>query len=255
MNRILVVNLARDIGRRDRLREDFPYSFPRFEFVEAVDGKALAAADYFSHIKGYFRQYSGVLTPSEVGCALSHMKCLDLARQMNKPVLILEDDVLGNDEALSKAIDAMATMSDTEVMFMGGMQDLPSWERVFGTPCVRDQNLNIYEVNPASYKYIWRTCCYAVTPRAAELLLQQQRAVLHRADDWRFFFSHLSIKVTLIPLLAHPPVGLNSNLAHERDGMDRYKKIWRIAVERLSFNLSHRLFPLQVKLMRLRKIE
>lgn len=255
MNRILVVSLAVDTARRERLQERFPRYFPAFEFVDAVDGRCLPASEYFSHIKGSLQRLSGILTPTEVGCALSHMKCLEEAQEMDGPVLILEDDVIGTDESLDQAIGRMAGMSGAEVMFMGGMQDLPSWTRVYGERRTDDSAGAAYKIDPCSYKYLWRTCCYAVTPLAARLLLKQQQTALHRADDWGVFFSRLPIRATLTSLLEHPPVGQNSNLSAERESMGQHKKLWRIAVERLSFNLSHRVFPCQAWLRRLQKVE
>ena len=106
MNRLLptfIVNLKSEADRRTHiLMELSKYEGMLTEIVDAVDGRNapletlaqfVAPSDVLVH---HCRMHS--LVPTEIACALSHLRCLRRMVDFSFPVsLILEDDVLLQD--------------------------------------------------------------------------------------------------------------------------------------------------------------
>ena len=93
---IWVINLKRDVARRDFMVEQLERLVLAYELIEAVDGSTLTEEDMsitspeLSEQRIY-RQ----LTRGEIGCALSHIRLWErIVREDIPEALIFEDDVL-----------------------------------------------------------------------------------------------------------------------------------------------------------------
>jgi glycosyl transferase family 25 len=92
---IYVISLPGSEERRAVMRAQLnPLGVP-FRFFDAVDGRKLE----FSRIREVAPKgginYSGLLTPAEVGCAMSHLAVIrQIAEQDDEYAIVLEDDVL-----------------------------------------------------------------------------------------------------------------------------------------------------------------
>lgn len=126
--------------------------------------------------KGYRKGIKLKMTPGERGCAMSHIhawrrvastdsgtKVSDAVTsnaQVQKPTLILEDDVVlvkGFEKRLSKALAALPSDSGVDVLYLAYIEGAP-WRR----KVVR----NIFEA-----EYLWTTAAYLLWPHGARRLL------------------------------------------------------------------------------------
>lgn len=93
---IWVINLKRDVARRDFMVEQLERLGLAYELIEAVDGSTLTDEDLdFYSPKKARKKFGRELTPGELGCSLSHIRLWEKMVKENIPeVLILEDDLL-----------------------------------------------------------------------------------------------------------------------------------------------------------------
>jgi len=93
---IVVISLERAKERRDRISAQLGSLGLPFIMMDAVDGKALSPDDMNKkiHLPGGYR-FGEVFRPGEIGCTMSHIKALQLAKEKGwEYVIILEDDVV-----------------------------------------------------------------------------------------------------------------------------------------------------------------
>ena len=108
---VYLVSLIQDGDRRAELERNMPKLFSRSIHVEAVDGRELRAKDYYSNVLSYYKQSSILMSPSELGCTLSHIKALEMFLEANEDnALVIEDDVSGDDSVYEK-IDKIFCLS------------------------------------------------------------------------------------------------------------------------------------------------
>lgn len=93
---IIVISLNRAQERRKRIKEQLDSLDIDAVIMDAVDGESLSNEDKNKklHLPGGYR-YGELFKPGEIGCTMSHINSLKIARE-NKwnYVIILEDDVV-----------------------------------------------------------------------------------------------------------------------------------------------------------------
>ncbi|MEM4620005.1 MAG: glycosyltransferase family 25 protein [Desulfurococcaceae archaeon] len=97
--------------------------------LKEVDGRKLTAEEYFRLVACSFLKDFLLMTPGEVGCALSHMKAYEnLIHSGEEYALILEDDVIGNDKDIEKIHELIPELlnryGNRFVWYVGGMEGL-----------------------------------------------------------------------------------------------------------------------------------
>ena len=93
---VLIISLTRAVERRESISAHLKNLGVEFEFVDAVEGKALSAAE----IQGLLAPGAS-LSPGQVGCYLSHLKAYQMIVDRKIPAaLILEDDARLGPDAL-----------------------------------------------------------------------------------------------------------------------------------------------------------
>ena len=101
--KIFVINLEKDIERRNSIQSQLDKLNVSFEFVSGIYGKDLTDSELsmsYDNFKSK-RTQSRSLTRSEIGCALSHIKTYKEIIDKNiELALILEDDVVIPDNLL-----------------------------------------------------------------------------------------------------------------------------------------------------------
>jgi glycosyl transferase family 25 len=90
-----VISLEQDTERRDHMHRQLDALGLHAEFVPAVNGGSLAAADWSQYDRERCLQIYGVeMMPNEIGCFLSHYRLYERVVRENLPVaLIMEDDL------------------------------------------------------------------------------------------------------------------------------------------------------------------
>lgn len=106
---VYVINLKKDIGRLDHMKEQFQEQKIDFVRIEAVDGKTEDTTDAYDNL-GSLQKNGYSLSPGEIGCSLSHKKCWEkLLKDYEKIgtpyALVCEDDIEINTRNFKKIID------------------------------------------------------------------------------------------------------------------------------------------------------
>lgn len=211
---IYLVSLSGDQHRREALSQRFPGYYPIMEWVQAIDGRILAAADYFSLAFPSVSNGSRLFSPAEVGCSLSHIKVLERFLDSGcKRCLIIEDDVLGKDTDFDAALTQMSQVGEGAVVIFGGQEGMPSRKYIFGKSSGVDQ---LYRLPRYSNDYVHRTCCYGVTRQSAQAILDSHRQHLKLADAWGAFFVSGGIEMYFSKLFSHPVDRRDSHIEQSR---------------------------------------
>lgn len=96
-----IINLDRSKDRFDLMTVQMRKVALSFERVPAVDGRELTEASVGALISAK-RSWTAPITPTEVGCFLSHKKCLEaIANGQDEYAIVLEDDVVFSQGAAS----------------------------------------------------------------------------------------------------------------------------------------------------------
>ncbi|MCY4500067.1 MAG: glycosyltransferase family 25 protein, partial [Alphaproteobacteria bacterium] len=120
---IFVISLEREPERRARMRQELA-GFD-FEFFDAVDGKALDAADYAHRMDAeWFRIMRGrELAPGEIGCFLSHYALWEHLVETGIPcALVLEDDARLEDGFRKVVAEAVKIQDEWDVVYLAAMK-------------------------------------------------------------------------------------------------------------------------------------
>ncbi|WP_347455978.1 glycosyltransferase family 25 protein [Acinetobacter thermotolerans] len=175
-----------------------------------VKGGDLSAKEYFElGVKGRSRP----LSPSMVGCTLSHLeamrKFLDSSEDF---ALILEDDaILPNDfsaDLLEQQLNQMQ-LSPQFLFSIGGIQ-MKECRKVRGDiKDIKLLNASVLEVHPDFYHRICYTVSYVVDREMAKALIEYHK-VLRAADDWRYIPDmYPSSRIYMAFIVDHPELEAN----------------------------------------------
>lgn len=239
--KIYVISLESSHERKVALKEAFPQHYEEFIFINAVDGRNLTTTEYFKLVTPNLYENNRLLSPAEVGCALSHMQVYEKIIQENAPAIILEDDVIGNDQALEKAIAIAKKNKPDEVIFLGGYDHIKEANNIYLEASPEQTSTNpVYEVDKLSYIYLGSTCCYAIGANAARVTLNAQKQALKLADSWYNHTLNSNVKFKFSQLLHHPPfyngAQHKSDIETERKSLS-YKKTYKLFEESILLNL------------------
>ena len=176
---VYVISLAKDTQKRQNLKNKFK-DYDEFEIIDAIDGKNLNAKQYFDLIIPYFNRTKKIISPSEVGCALSHIKACEKFLQMGgaEHCLILEDDCLGNDECIKKAFEIAQNLPQNSFFHLGGFeQSKPPkiWGKIY------NHTLNL---SPLCIKNLTGAVSYIIDKKSALNILNAQKSILSLSDDY-----------------------------------------------------------------------
>ena len=215
--KIYCISLDEDHSRRDFLYSQFVEENVNFIFISAVKGNFLAAKKYFQYMHNHFRIYNRILSPSEIGCTLSHIKALEeFIDSGERYALILEDDVIGKDKDIENIRIILKFLDFKGILMCGGQEGLPvDWQDYrYGRSSKIDTEL--FLVNPYSIRFFSRTVCYVVDRTFALHYIQSNKKVIHLADDWGGYFHNTTFSFYFKNILSHPEDLINSHIESQR---------------------------------------
>lgn len=207
---IYVVSLESDVDKRNRLSKLYPKYFNQFKFFNAIDGRALLAKDYYNQILPEFFLRRRLMSPSEVGCSLSHLQVLKKFQNSSDDfAIILEDDILGTDADLEKIVHiakSFLEINDDFVFIAGGQEGLAARKYLYGKNVfIQDEVQNdVWSLAAFSVHHVLRTCCYVVTKKSSASIIKYQSNSLTVADFWSLFFVGKSTSFFYSKILRHP---------------------------------------------------
>eukprot|EP00928_Gymnodinium_smaydae_P070383 TRINITY_DN54228_c0_g1_i1.p1 TRINITY_DN54228_c0_g1~~TRINITY_DN54228_c0_g1_i1.p1 ORF type:complete len:382 (-),score=66.76 TRINITY_DN54228_c0_g1_i1:145-1290(-) len=148
------------------------------------------------------------MSPGEKGCAVSHIRCwrrcLELAGDTDRPLLVLEDDAAPTPEFTALLTRAMAALpSDADVLYLGYSQ-AAEWRREMSAELVEAE-------------YVWTTVAYIVWPSGARRMLSAL-PIDQPVDNW---MASMCAKGSLQSYCVRPKIvrqadawNVNSDVAH-----------------------------------------
>ncbi len=210
--KIYLISLEQDIQRRAELAQRFPKTYPNMQWIKAVNGKKLLAKDYFFHAQQYFKNHQKIITPSEVGCALSHIQALEAFLETDDEyALILEDDIIGKDEAINFIENTLIKHKLDGIVLCGGQIPL----HIEKYKLYKNIRESIFIVPNFSKKFFFGTCCYVINKHIAKFIIHYQLNNFTKADCWNELLG-VSINLYYMDILKHPFEMNNSHIENER---------------------------------------
>jgi glycosyl transferase, family 25 len=103
---VFIINLERDVPRREHMQTQLAQIGLPAEFVAAVDGRTLSATDRSAYdLDGSMRIYGGEMRDPEIACYLSHYRLYERIVRENIPVALIMEDDLDINPALPRILD------------------------------------------------------------------------------------------------------------------------------------------------------
>ena len=117
-NNIFIINLKRRPDRLDKVKKRLSKYNINYEIIEAIDGRDIKITQIFNDLKK--NKLTKLNTLGELGCIMSHIKAIKLAKERNyKNILILEDDILINKNIESMLWKINTVPSGWELLYLG----------------------------------------------------------------------------------------------------------------------------------------
>ncbi|MEG0431500.1 MAG: glycosyltransferase family 25 protein [Anaerovoracaceae bacterium] len=226
--KIYLISLEKDTERRAELAQCFPQNYPKMQWVKAINGKELSAKEYFSYAQQFFNSHQKMITPSEVGCTLSHIRALEEFLETEEECcLILEDDVIGGDESIEK-IDKFISENNLDGVVLLRDQNKFGFEKYI----IGKEHKCYYKLPFFSTRFVYGTCAYIVNRKSAQLILNYHQQNFDIADIWSNIVKETFLKFYYFPVLIHPEDCTHSHIENERavfymDENSFFKRIYK----------------------------
>ena len=88
---IFVISLKRSQDRRVEFDKNNSKYIGKYTFYDAIDGKTINSNELNGNI---FTKGSKNYSNGAIGCALSHLQLWEKCISLNKPIIVMEDDVI-----------------------------------------------------------------------------------------------------------------------------------------------------------------
>lgn len=196
--------------------------------ILGVDGRQLSSKDYYDlGVKKSFPP----LSPSELGCTLSHLKALSIFLESDsKYALVLEDDVRFKNKLDFDGMDLQHL--GTDVLFLLGGVKLTLCKKIRGTNFLIN-NINVLKVNKNFKRFLYYTMGYIVDREAAKNIIEYHKNYCKKADDWAGYSEIFNTQFYIADVLDHPDIS-DINLSNSSIGSERLHHFFYI---KLALNL------------------
>ncbi len=209
---IYLISLNKDVMRREKLKLDFSVYYRNMFWIKAIDGRELPAKDYFFYANQYYREHRRLIAPSEVGCALSHIKAYkEFLKTDEEYCLIIEDDIIGGDQEISRIFKIIDEQQPDGLVLFGGQEGMPKdyWKYILAKKIKE-----LYLISNFSKKFIMRTHCYVLNRATAKQLISLHELSFQVADRWSILLKNK--KLYYIDIIKHPIDLVDSHIENER---------------------------------------
>ena len=190
--KIYVVNLKNDLDRRKNIINEIEkQNIKNYEIIDAIDGNELSEQELNNlsyKDKNLINPWNIKMSPSQVGCALSHIKIYKkFIKTDYNYALILEDDAVfiqSFNEDLKKLI--LKNITDKKQILL-----LSELKEFFSKPIDKNNSYEIVNVTNAFF-----THSYIINREAAKSIIKFNYPVKTIADNFVFFKIYCGIKIT-----------------------------------------------------------
>ncbi len=187
-------------------------------FIDAIPGSDINAIYYYSLIRTYLEKTKILLTPSELGCVLSHKEALrEFIATGESHALILEDDVIVDDLGLEKLSSII-----NNIQLFDGFINIGGLHSVYGSR--KNIEGKIIQKSPEvckidnDYLYMLHgNFAYLITPNDALKIFTLINDHPFIIDDYVYIYNNTKIKnFYLSPIFSHPVDRAKSTIQNER---------------------------------------
>lgn len=190
--KIFVINLKRSTERRKHMEKQLKRLGLDYEFVEAVDGRALSdeALRGVSDLDNYMKHPTWESRGKGlIGCALSHRNVYEeIVKRQIPRALILEDDTFIKKEMgeLLEKIDTMKNIGEKELILF----EAESLGETVHLSSLHPRKLTEkYELlYPMDAGNVWLASAYSISYESAKKFLEVYQKVERVADVWGAFY-------------------------------------------------------------------
>lgn len=210
--KIYLISLEKDVERRDVLKLSLPIAYESMEWIHAKNGKDMLAKDYFFYANQFYEYNRKLITPSEVGCTLSHIQAYkEFLKTDEEYCLIIEDDIIGNDDDIKNIENIIKNEKPNGLVLFGGQEGVPSdyWNYILAI-----KTKSLYCISNFSKKFLFGAYCYTINRNVAKELIDMHEKDFQFADNWGSLLKEN--KMYYISLIEHPKDFSNSNIEKER---------------------------------------
>lgn len=201
--RPFLISLDQSPAVRAGLQSLFPVPITQI----GIDGRRLPASEYFRLNLTRVRDGQILLTPAELGCALSHLRVLeDFLASSADVAVIFEDDVIVRLEPADDLPGFLQLAAGYDLVMLGDQQAQAAMQLLYGwrKPDEGVQGHPFWEIPRKFQRYLKQAAAYAVNRSFAEYLVRQQHEMIGYADGWRTWLVTRSCRVGYAPVFGHP---------------------------------------------------
>ncbi|HED6747430.1 TPA: glycosyltransferase family 25 protein [Campylobacter coli] len=243
-----IINLERSLDRKEYMQRQNQKLFEKnpslknkleFIFFKAVDAKNKEYLEFKQHFPWWASWVLGrELSDGEKACFASHYKLCQECIKLDKPIIILEDDVEFSDEFLNNGEEYIEELSKSEYEYV---RFCYLFDKKF------------YPLNEnyiLSFEKLAGTQGYVLKPSAANKFISKAKFIYTPVDDYMdMFYKHKVLNIVKKPLLLKHNCKLESeisNLGRTNKKLKIHRKIVR-EIFRLYRDISRLLYVFYIK--------
>lgn len=187
-----IINLKQSNERKKNIINELnKQNITNFQIIDAIDGNKLSEEELETFTFGNkknFNTWGPKLTPSQIGCALSHIKIYKKFLKSNYEfAFILEDDAI----FLRKFDTELKNFIIKNLKYKKQIMLLSELKEFLTKPLDNNQNYEIVNVTNAFY-----THSYLINKEAAKSIINFNYPLKTVADNFVFFKIYCGIKLT-----------------------------------------------------------
>ena len=256
--KIYIINLEKDVDRKNRMISILEKAgVTNYEFIKAVDGSLLSSNEKKSLVDfNKMTRLCRELTPSEIGCSLSHQLAYRKIIEENKEYrcIILEDDVILNNN-FKHILDSKYHSQDIDLLFFGlstsnienegnktyqyikighfPKTDGSTSRCYFTNNSVTIGGVDFYEIDRRTYTIdlLFGTYAYSPSKQCCQKMLELNTPVIMEADGIWNRYDKFKIYAPTAPIITVDEY-IQSHIKDERQLYNDTKEISKIFMSR-----------------------
>jgi glycosyl transferase family 25 len=179
--------------------------------IQGVNGSEIHARDYFRLTNFWHARTGHLMTPGELGCALSHKRAWQMAASHGEGQhLILEDDFIVSDAALKWIADIHRQVGDGTLLHLGGQEGLKRFYRYVRAVPLQGAS-GIAVVEPKDLEFLARAVAYIVDSKTAAALCELMERAPYVVDNFAYALTQKAVKQIWFRWVVSHPVDLSAS--------------------------------------------
>lgn len=227
---IVVISLIGATSRRNVAQDQLKELNLDWQFLDAVDGRLFKSQPKEYNEKRVKRLLGFNLSPSEIGCFLSHKKAWQLCCEKNQPLLILEDDFLMVTSLKNIINDILSTQENWDII---RLQGISKTNHTFVDRINETHSLVKNSNDPLG------TTAYIIKPLAAANLLNHSKYIFEPVDH---FLEHTKYHQAKILAIKPYPIKSSEEPTTIEDRPDRLPVRGTKKIKRSFYRMLDRIF-------------